>query len=233
VTHEEIRGSLAAYALDALGGEERREVEAHLGACPECTAEVEALREAVALLAAGVPAVEPPSGLRDTVIAAVRSERTAVRIPRLWKAGLAAAAALSIVLAGLSLSLYREMAAQRAQLAAQAQLIAMLESPSARAATLRGTVEGSVRFVYDPDRGQGMLVVTHLRDPGRGFVYQLWLVAGQSPESAGVFRPAPDRPVLLPVTADFRRYGAVAISVERAPAGASRPTAAPVLSSSL
>lgn len=233
MTHEEIRESLAAYALDAVDEDARRTVETHLQACPECAAEVEALRGAAAALAAGVPVVAPPPGLRAQVLAAVRGERTTTRVPRIWIAGLAAAAGLIIALAGLSFSLSRELAAQRAQLAAQEQLVAMVGRPSARAITLQGTVEGNVRFVYDPQSRQGMLVVTRLRDPGRGLVYQLWLVAGQTPESAGVFRPAPDRPVLLPVTADFGRYGAVAISVERAPVGAPRPTSAPVLSSSL
>jgi anti-sigma-K factor RskA len=233
VTHEEIREALAAYALDALDAEARRTVETHLHTCAECAAEVEALRGAAAALAVGVPPTEPSPGLRDRVMAAVRDERTGAGVRRLWVAGLAAAAALAVVFAGLSLALYRELVAQRAELARQGQLIAMLGSPSTRAVTLQGTVEGNVRFVYDPDRGQGMLVVTQLRDPGRGFVYQLWLVAGQTPESAGVFRPTPARPVLLPVTADLRRYGAVAVSIERAPAGAPRPTAPPVLSASL
>jgi hypothetical protein len=42
---------------------------------------------------------------------------------------------------------------------------------------------------------------------------QLWLAAGKKPESAGVFRPEPGRPVIVVVEGDFVRYEAIAVSV--------------------
>jgi anti-sigma-K factor RskA len=46
---------LAVYALDALEGEERRAVEAHLATCPECAAELDAHRAALAALTLDEP----------------------------------------------------------------------------------------------------------------------------------------------------------------------------------
>ncbi|MBI4279507.1 MAG: anti-sigma factor [Armatimonadetes bacterium] len=230
MTHGELKEDIAAYALDALAPEEARKVEAHLRACEECRSEVAALREVAGELASGAPMVEPPSALRARVLAAVRPTPPAVTLPRAWAVSLAgAAAAVLLILAGLTVSLQRERAALHARLAAQGQVLALLASPTAKTASLTGTVPAGVRFVYDPDRRRAALVVTDLRDPGREFVYQLWLIAGQQPESAGVFRPVPGQPIIVPVAADLARYQVVAITVERGPHGVPRPTATPIL----
>jgi anti-sigma-K factor RskA len=50
---------LAVYALDALEGDERRAVEAHLATCPECAAELDAHRAALAALTLDEP--PPPA----------------------------------------------------------------------------------------------------------------------------------------------------------------------------
>jgi hypothetical protein len=138
-----------------------------------------------------------------------------------------------ILLAGIGIALNQRLTALQERLTTQEQVLVLLASPSAKAVSLTGSVPANVRFVYDPDRKQGALVVTDLRDPGAAFVYQLWLVAGQQPESAGVFRPAPGRAIIVPVAADFIRYQVVAISVERAPLGARRPTTTPILAGAI
>jgi anti-sigma-K factor RskA len=246
MTHDELRESIAVYALDALDQAEAREVEAHLATCEECRAALETFRRLAADLAVGAPQVEPPAVLRDRIMAVVRAEAgdvspvtpieplrpvTPPRAPvrRGSMAALAAAAALIVVLGALAVSMNQRLAALNSRLAAQEQVLALLASPTARTASLSGAVQASVRFVYDFDRGQGALVVSDLADPGRDFVYQLWLVAGQEPESAGVFRPVPGQAIVVPVAAEFGRYQAVAISVERAPSGAARPTTTPIL----
>lgn len=64
--------SLAApYALDALGGDERRRFEKHLASCGACAAEVRALAEDAVRLAWSTAAV-PPHGMRERVFAAVQ-----------------------------------------------------------------------------------------------------------------------------------------------------------------
>ncbi len=241
MTHEELRDLIPAYALDALDPDAARAVEAHLRACDECRGEVSSLQAVAAELAAGVAPVEPPPALRARVLAAVRPRRPAVVPSRFWIAGLAAAAALVLVLGGITLvqfqrirTLVAHMAVLSSRLAAQERVLAVLTSPTSRTATLQGSVQANVRFVYDRATGQGALVVADLRDPGASFVYQVWLVAGQEPESAGIFRPIPGQPIVVPVNADFRRYQAVAISVEPGPQGsAAGPTSPPILAGTI
>ena len=237
MTHEELRDLIPGYALDALEPEAARAVELHLPTCEECRRDLRGLHEVAADLAAGVAVVEPPSWLRAQVLAAVRPRRAEVLRPRLWMAGLAAAAALILVLGGATLyqaqrlrALTAHIGALSARLVAQERILAVLSSPTSRTAMLSGSVQANVRFVYDPASGQGALVVTDLRDPGASFVYQVWLVAGQEPQSAGVFRPIPGQPVVIPVSADFRKVQAVAISIEQGPRGSSAgPTSPPIL----
>jgi anti-sigma-K factor RskA len=242
MTHDELRDSVAVFALNALDPDEARELEAHLATCEECRAALETFRRSAADLATGAPQVDPPAALRDPIMAVVKAEageaprvvpiapaRTVPPARRGWIAALAAAAALIVVLGAMAVSLSQRLAAVNARLTAQEQVLALLASPTASTASLVGSVQANVRFVYAPDRRQGALVVSDLGDPGQEFVYQLWLIAGQEPESAGVFRPVPGRPIVVPVAADFSRYQAVAISVERGPAGAPRPTTTPLL----
>jgi anti-sigma-K factor RskA len=241
VTHEELRDLIPAYALDALEPEAARTVEAHLPGCDECREELSSLQAVAAELAAGIAPVEPPAALRERVLARVRPRLLVIEPSRLWRAGLAAAAALILILGGVTLvqvqrirTLTAAMGTLSSRLAAQERVLAVLGSPTSRTAALHGSVQANVRFVYDRAAGQGALVVTDLRDPGAGFVYQLWLVAGQEPQSAGVFRPIPGQPIVVPVNADFRRYQAVAISVERGPQGsAAGPTTVPILNAAI
>lgn len=229
MTHEELRESIAGYALHALVAEDARDVEAHLATCEECRRELALFEEVTASLAAGFAEQEPPAHLRGRVLDAARPRRRGGGGRPAWGLALAAAAALVVVLAGVAVSLQLRLTALATRADAQAQALALLANPASHTVTLSGTAAGSVRFVFDSASGRGALIATGLRDPGPDLVYQLWLVAGTTPKSAGVFRPAPGAPVIVAVGADFVRYRAVAISVEHGPYGAARPSAAPVL----
>lgn len=229
MTHDEIRESIPAYALHALAPEEARDVEAHLADCVECRRELAVFEEAASSLAAGFEPHEPPAMLRRRVLDAVRPRGRTVRLGPGWATALAAAAAIVVVLVGIVVSLEQRLTGLNTQVGSEAQALALLADPASRVATLSGSAAGSVRFIFDPATGRGALVATGLRDPGPDLVYQLWLVAGATPRSAGVFRPTSGTPVIVTVGADFPRYQAVAISVEHGPGGAARPSAAPVL----
>jgi anti-sigma-K factor RskA len=230
VTHEAARELLPVYALDALETAEAREVEMHLLTCEICRRELSQMRETTASLAAAEPQVAPPRHLREQIVAAIRPQPEVVIIPRLWAIGAAAAAAALIIVASLAASRFsHEVSLLQQRVARQEQILSVLTGPGAKTTALAGSVQANVKFVYDPARGQGALVVMDLRDPGRQQVYQLWLISGTTPESAGVFRPEAGRPVVVPVRADFTRYQAVAVSIERAPFGALRPTTNPIL----
>ena len=228
MSDEHVLELLPGYALDALEEEEARLVAVHLRTCAGCREELVLLRGVTDSLAAAVLPASPPAGLWRAVLDAVRPARAMQRWS-LSPAWAAVAAALILVLAAGLVSINQRLQALHARLAAQEQALELLTAPAARTIELSGSVEASVRFVFRPGRQAGALIVTDLRDPGRDLVYQLWLIGPAQPESAGVFRPRPDRPVILAVSADFARYQAVAISVERSPLGATQPTAAPIL----
>ena len=57
ISHEAASELLGAYALDAVDGAERSDLEEHLATCPRCRAELDGLREAAAALG---NSVEPP-----------------------------------------------------------------------------------------------------------------------------------------------------------------------------
>ncbi len=230
MTHEESAELLPAYVLDALSPEEARSVEAHLQTCEICRRDLGSFRQTTAQMAVATISAAPPAQVRDQIMSAIRPPAQVLSLPRSWAVGVAAAAAAVVIVAALTVASFsRQVALLQQRIAAQEQVLAILAGPTAKSSVLSGSVEASVRFVYDPARGEGALVVSNLRDPGQQFIYQLWLIAGAVPESAGVFRPQAGRPIILPVRADFTRYQAVAISIERAPLGAARPTTTPIL----
>jgi anti-sigma-K factor RskA len=71
------------YALGALDGEEKLELEAHVRSCDSCAREVDAARQRVALLALAAPAAAPPARVRDALMRKVRAER----VPEMHRRG--------------------------------------------------------------------------------------------------------------------------------------------------
>jgi anti-sigma-K factor RskA len=57
ISHEDASELLGAYALDAVDGDERTDVEEHVARCPRCQAELDGLREAAGALG---NSLEPP-----------------------------------------------------------------------------------------------------------------------------------------------------------------------------
>ena len=73
--HEDYKELIALHALEALGDEgERRMLEAHLADCPDCRAELDAVRAAAASLAYTTPPVAPAPELRAQVLARIKSQ---------------------------------------------------------------------------------------------------------------------------------------------------------------
>src|SRR5437588_2822542 len=95
----------AAYALDALDGDELRAYEAHLAGCERCRKEVASLREAAATLAYDVEPLEPPETLERRILTAARAERpNVVPFRQRWAvptAALGAVAAIAAIAIGI------------------------------------------------------------------------------------------------------------------------------------
>lgn len=77
--HEELYDALAAEAVDALDGEERERLLAHLAGCAQCSAELRSLRESAALLAFAAPVrpMDPArsAGVRARLLAKAAEDR--------------------------------------------------------------------------------------------------------------------------------------------------------------
>jgi anti-sigma-K factor RskA len=112
--HNELRELTGAYALGALGHEERLALEAHLRVCPSCAEEVRETIRVVDGLAVSVKQIDPPPALRARVLNAVvpapkdpitapGRQRDSHSVLPYWLSAAAALSALALGLYALSL----------------------------------------------------------------------------------------------------------------------------------
>lgn len=242
MNHAEVRELLAAYALDAVDGEERATIDRHLDSCDDCRLEVGRHFETAGLLAAD-PA-QPPErvwrGIKDAISDDRRTTPTPmIRPPRRrtpWltrgAAALAAAAAVAFALVAFDARSEQsrledrvdELAGSLERSGIDEAARAALLDPSANQIALRSPDERQiVQLVYLPS-GVGYLVDHNLEDLEPDRTYQLWAIDGERAVSAGLLGAEPT------VTA-FTFTGPVdgfAVSIEDA-RGAIQPTADPVV----
>jgi len=74
LTCNEVRDLAGSFVLDALDADEAAAVREHLATCPEAHEEIAELGGVVPVLAASVPVVEPPAGLKARVLAAAQAD---------------------------------------------------------------------------------------------------------------------------------------------------------------
>lgn len=74
MSHDELTGLAAGYALSALDEDELKSFEAHLASCPECQASVAELRPLVDGFSTMTDEAEPPAGLRERIMASALAE---------------------------------------------------------------------------------------------------------------------------------------------------------------
>ena len=77
--HDELEVLAAAYAIDALDGDERKQFESHLAGCAKCREQVAAYRSVTAGLGLGVEPVDPPASLKPRTIARATGKRPPVQ----------------------------------------------------------------------------------------------------------------------------------------------------------
>jgi anti-sigma-K factor RskA len=74
LTCDEVRDLAGSFVLDALDADEAAAVREHLATCPEAHEEIAEMGGVVPVLAASVPVVEPPAGLKARVLAAAQAD---------------------------------------------------------------------------------------------------------------------------------------------------------------
>jgi anti-sigma-K factor RskA len=247
----ELDDLLGAFALDAVDGDEREQVEQYLRHSPRARAVVAEYRETAAFLAdAGSEApaglwerieerlAEQPSPPAASAQAVPFRPRRRTRTRRITVAAAAAAAVMVVALGALVVKVVQQddrisdlaRDTERSSLLAAAD--AASRNPSATKVRL-SSPDGSqsARVVYLPG-GAGFVVPGNLAPLSPDLVYQLWAQVGdpRSPRtiSAGVLGSDPD-------VSTFRVPGPVvgfAISEERSP-GAVSPESPPVAQGSV
>jgi anti-sigma-K factor RskA len=209
------------YALGALEGEEKREIETHVASCADCSRRLAEARGRVALLALAAPQVAPSAGVRSRLMSRVRettsSERPARAFPKSERFGgffgrwwTAVLVPVGVALATASIALWTEnrrldqqLAAlraeaqqQRQQLQQARELADLMTASDTKVVALApqpGMPKGTAEVMYNPKMGM-LMYEGELEPAAADKTYQLWIVPAQgNPISAGVFNPASDR----------------------------------------
>ena len=234
--HEQLEEAVAAYALGALDAGDRHEVERslleHLPGCASCRELFNDLREVTGDLALVAPPRRVPEAVEERILDAIRdraprSERAPLRPRSVFSRVAAVAAAAAIVALGAwNVQLASRVDDARDRTAGMTAAISLLGASDAHTSTLKGD-DGTLVFVWRP--GEAVLVGHDVTAPPSDRVLQLWLMRAGVPTSAGVFRPDGGG-VVLALRVDPSGFDGVAVTVERGPKGAARPSGAPIYS---
>ena len=228
----DVHDLTAAYALDALGQDEREAYEAHLAQCARCREELAGLGETASALAFGVVSPPPPARLRERILTTAAAERENVvslpmRRPWLVRSAAAAASIAACTAIGLGIwaaSLSHSLDRARASSASARAIAQVLANPSSHQTALKG---GSGTVAVDP-AGRGVLIVRRLPAAPSGHTYEAWVIpAGGMPQKAGLFAGG-DSTTMVPL-ANVPKGAVVAATVERA-GGVDQPTQTPIVS---
>ncbi|BBY66076.1 anti-sigma factor [Mycolicibacterium helvum] len=219
----ELLALATPYALNAVSDAERADIERRLDAAPAAVVEhfhdeVRSVRETMAALSASTRA-EPPPELRERLLAAVGPAQN-VQKPRRTTILLAAAAALVVALVAVGVGLALRPPPQRST---AEQVISAPDMHTVSAAIPSG---GIATVVYSRDKNAAVLVMNDVNPPPPGSVYQMWLLGGQQPRSAGTMTPENVGPSTTAVLADLQTARALAFTVEPGN-GSPQPTTQP------
>ncbi|MCV7177580.1 anti-sigma factor [Mycolicibacterium sphagni] len=217
----ELMELAAVYALGAVDDEQRAEIERSLDAAPAAVAqafrdEVRECRETMALVSAGT-AAEPPPELRERILAAAAAEAGSPR--RHWRRPLIAAAAVLVI----GLGVLGTVVVLRPPSAPTPTAARVLEAADVRTAAAAIPSGGVATLVYSRDTNAGVLVMNNVAPPPPGSVYQMWLLDGGTPRSAGTMSTAAVRPSTTAVLTDLGNTNALAFTVEPGQ-GSAQPT---------
>ena len=240
MSHDEIRSLIAPYVLGAVSPEETEYVRAHIATCDECRAEADSYTTVVSSLAHSVRSEPLP---RDSSMGSWRAREefkvstadhdqavvSPLVRPRRRVGVLAAAAAILLVavLAGALIATTLRLADVRSDLNREReQLIALVEEQGG--IRLDDPAGESVAAMLPTQEG-GIFLAYGLEDAPEERTYQVWLIEGGEPTSAGTFDPSDGRGTL---ETDISLEGVEVVAVTIEPEGGSpAPTSDPVLSS--
>lgn len=214
---------LAAYALDALDEDERERFERHLEECDECSQQLALLREPVAALAYAAEGPAPPESLRGRILERARAEPRAavIRMPRRRNWPLAAVAGVAAAAACLAIGLGLWANSLSNSLDRAESATSVYEQFIRSGATAQPLI-GADGLLLVAEDGRAALVVCDLADAPSAKTYEAWVITGETPRPAGLFRGGNGcNPVVL--TERVPNAATVAVTLEDA-GGATSPT---------
>jgi anti-sigma-K factor RskA len=250
--------SLAApYALDALEPGERRRFAKHLQSCDRCAAEVRDLAEDAVRLAWST-AAPAPAGLRERVLAAVRTtpqeraaaarERTPRLPPHVWGTqpppgrtrtprtrplfvpfATATAAAALVVASLFAVQAHRTEDRLDAERSRAREIAHVLAAPDARATTGKDARGRGIGVIASASEREAVVTLSGYGTPPGGRVHQLWLMRPRArPRSLGLF--AGDTPLVARGLDTSSTSLAVTVEPD---GGSAQPTGQPLVQLSL
>ena len=257
----QIEELLEFYALNAINEADRQLVEAYLEEHPEARQQVEEMKRAIATLPYSVSPVEPAPRSKELLMKRVSADqRLTPAVPiqpasppgwrweNLFRALSLGAAALAIlwavILNAQVAGLRREVVALRQVLAAQSNSIEQINAalPQLTASqlmtvSLSGTdvqPQAKGQLIADPNSQSAVLVITDLPPLQAGRTYQVWLIEGDTPQSAGLLSVDETGQGLLVLTSETEigSFDALGISIEPGE-GSPQPTGEIVILSNL
>lgn len=237
---------VGAYAVDAVDDVERARFERHLQTCASCAQELPELREALARVGSA-EAVEPPAGMRDSVMARIGDTRQVLPTPSLSNgssagsaAGIrssrrrglnilaAAAVVLGVVAGGAGIYSYQQNQDVDVVTAQAQEVNAVVTAPDARLKSLTFQDGAQAAVITSAQKGQAVLLARDVPALANGQVYQSWaLDAAGNATSAGTWSPGSDGSAAVPLQGYERSTAAIAVTVEPA-GGSAQPTTKPI-----
>jgi anti-sigma-K factor RskA len=246
---------LPFYALDALNDEERELVESYLAEHPEAREQLHDLHTGASALPYGISPVEPPRHVKESLMARVdadakararsreRASRPSFRsfpgrmkgenILRTFTLGIATLAIVWImILNGKISQLQTQITGLRETVASQSnsieQIIANLPPSNVITVSVRGPdvqPRAHGQLIADPKEQSAVLVISGLPKLKANQTYQVWLIAGDKPVSAGLLTVDENGQGVVVVTSEesISSFQSLGISVEPE-GGSDQPT---------
>jgi anti-sigma factor RsiW len=228
--HTQYREEIGAYLLGALTDLERQAFERHVAGCGECRDELERLRPAADALPRSVEQVEPPPGLKTSLMEVVESEAreragapvAQKRAPRRIRLPSLAGFRPVLVAAALALGLVAGFAV--------AQLGGDDDARTVAATVDQGRLpdaSGSLRIQGDGEDG-AILRVHGMPPPGGDRVYQAWVQRDGTVVPQPTFEVGADGGGAVAVPDDLSDAEAILVTRE-ARGGARAPSEQPLI----
>jgi len=238
----ELRDLLPAYIVGATTADEAELVKRLLPKCPDVAKELDTYAQISMGLTQQIDPVIPPASLRNKILEQaskpdiVQTDKpsTTTLYP---KYGWGIAAALILVLLATNIYLFTQLDATNNQLdllqSRNEEITNLLTNQQLQQIGLESTDEQNdnriATLLWDTTENTLVLVSDQLAPLDFSKTYQLWLIDGTTPVSAGLFQPNTENRALQSIDIDtlLTQYQAVAISIEPS-SGSSSPTTDPI-----